>query len=378
MPAPMELNFIGHAFAPGVLPDFNLLAVIATKTMRLASVHDNWVAEKHAEQRVVRSWIRGCLKRITFPCDLFCTSSAIISMGRAGHLPVRLALACLLFILCLNICGCGTTKSFTATEQLLLSDAVDTTVAKLDFSPLTGQQVYLDVTYIKTLKSPLLIDSDYVISSLRQKMVGAGVLLVENREEADIVAEARLGALGMNGHDVVYGVPASSALSSASAVIGGTPLLPSIPEISFARREGREGAAKIAVFAYHRETRQPYWQSGIARSNSSAKDLWLFGIGPFQKGSIREGTRFAGSRVLGDLYEEKDKIRSSPEYNEYAKPRRFSNLDEGQLASADNATADGVATDSATADNATAAILTSSAETPIAGESSQVGGATTP
>ncbi len=220
--------------------------------------------------------------------------------------------------------GCGTTKTFTATEQLLLSDAVDATVSKIDFSPLAGKRVYLDSTYLKTVKSTLLVDSDYVISSLRQQMVGAGVLLVEARDEADIVAEARLGALGMDGHNVVYGVPASSALSSASAAISGTPVLPAIPEISVARREGRLGAAKLAVFAYDRESRQPYWQSGIAKSTSNAKDTWLLGVGPFQRGTIYNGTRFAGSRVLGELmHTESDKVRETKAFADYHRTRNF-------------------------------------------------------
>ncbi len=219
--------------------------------------------------------------------------------------------------------GCGTTKSYTATEQLLLSDAVDAAVAQLDFSPLTAKRVYLDSTYLRTVKSAVLIDSDYVISSLRQQMVSAGVLLVEGREEADIVAEARMGALGMDGHNVVYGIPASNSLSSASAAFAGTPILPTIPEISFARREGRQGASKLAVFAYDRETRQPYWQSGIAKSVSDAKDTWVLGVGPFQRGTIHDGTRFAGGGVLEDVDPEAEQLRSSNAFADYNRQRRY-------------------------------------------------------
>src|SRR5690606_5395103 len=37
--------------------------------------------------------------------------------------------------------GCGTTRDKLATEQLLLSDAVDRAVARIDFSPLKGEKV---------------------------------------------------------------------------------------------------------------------------------------------------------------------------------------------------------------------------------------------
>ncbi len=204
--------------------------------------------------------------------------------------------------------GCGTTKSYTATDQLLMSDAVDSTVAKLDFSPLSLKKVYLDVTYLKTQRNSLLIDSDYVISSLRQQMVSAGVFLVEGREDAEIIAEARLGALGLDGHNVTYGIPSSSALSAASTALTQTPILPTIPEVSLARREAKTGAAKLAVFAYERETREPYWQSGIATATSNARDTWVLGVGPWQRGTIYDGTRFAGSSVTAvDLLEKKSR-----------------------------------------------------------------------
>lgn len=200
-------------------------------------------------------------------------------------------------LLGLCVVGCGTTKSYTATEQLLMSDAVDATVAKIDFSPLADQRVYLDVSYLKTQKSPFLIDSDYVISSIRQQLVGAGVQLVEAREDADLIAEARIGALGMDGHNVTYGIPASNTLASASSVFANAPIIPAIPEVSLARHEAKSGAAKIAVFAYERESRQPFWQSGVSKSSSSARDTWVLGVGPWQRGTIYEGTRFAGSKL---------------------------------------------------------------------------------
>ncbi len=241
--------------------------------------------------------------------------------GKAIEMLCRSALLCFAAILC----GCGATKSYTATEQLLLSDAVDATIAKLDFSPLRQQKVYLDVTYLKTVRSPLLIDSDYVISSVRQQMLADDVLLVESREEADLIAEARLGALGLDGHSVTYGLPASNAIATATAAIASAPVLPSLPELSVARHESKLGAAKIAVFAYDRITRQPIWQSGIARSSSNAKDTWVLGVGPFQRGTIYKRTRFAGDQLAGSELLQKDgkDIRESQQYHDYRNSRVF-------------------------------------------------------
>ncbi|MGN6544671.1 MAG: DUF6655 family protein [Aureliella sp.] len=202
----------------------------------------------------------------------------------------------------ISFAGCGTTKSFTATEQLLVSDAVDATVSKIDFRPLSGHRVFLDNSYLpKQALTPqaLLVHSEYVTSSLRQQMLAAGVFLCEKKEEAEVIVEARMGALGFDAHSVTYGIPASNSLSTAASTISGAPPIPLIPELSLAKKEAKSGAAKIALFAYERQTLQPVWQSGIARSTSTARDTWMLGVGPLQNGTIYEGTRFAGSRVLG-------------------------------------------------------------------------------
>ncbi|MFK7738046.1 MAG: DUF6655 family protein [Pirellulaceae bacterium] len=244
-----------------------------------------------------------------------------------------LYLICFMAVAC---AGCGTTQSFKATEQLLMSDAVDATVAQLDFTALSGRKVYLDTTYLKTVRSALLVDSDYVISSIRQQMLADRVMLVEGREEADLVAEARIGALGLDGHNVTYGLPANNLLRTASSVFVNAPAVPSVPELSLARREAKQGAAKIAVFAYERDTRTPVWQSGIAKASSSARDTWVFGVGPWQRGSIYDGTRFAGTRVGGmDLLTDREKqLRSSADFKEYYAQHSFEDAPKPNLENA--------------------------------------------
>ncbi|MEM1070574.1 MAG: DUF6655 family protein, partial [Planctomycetota bacterium] len=66
---------------------------------------------------------------------------------------------------------------------------------------------------------------------------------------------------------------------------------------AIARREAREAAAKIACFAYDRTTRAPIWQSGVDSAVATARDTWVFGVGPFQGGTIREQTLLAGSKI---------------------------------------------------------------------------------
>jgi len=219
-------------------------------------------------------------------------------MRQMDRLPRRLTSLALGVAVAITLVGCGTTRQYQATEQLVLSDAVDRSVATIDFRPLSGRKVYFDSSYIRTVKGPAFVNADYVISGLRQQIVAAGCLLQDSSDDADIIIEARMGALGADDHRVTYGLPENNPLQTAAALLPNTPTLPSLPEMALAKRESREGASKIAAFAYDRETRQPVWQSGISQATSTARDTWVLGVGPFQGGTIRQETKLAGSQLI--------------------------------------------------------------------------------
>ena len=201
-------------------------------------------------------------------------------------------LACMMVFLTI---GCGTTREHHATRQLVMSDAVDRSIQNIDFRPLTGRKVYLDTSYLRHVRGEGFVNAEYVMSALRQQVVGAGCLIQDSSQDAEIIIEARIGTLGSDNHLVTYGIPQNNALNSAASLISKTPILPALPEIALARRDAREAAAKIAAFAYDRETRKPIWQSGVRHSIATAKDTWVLGVGPFQGGSIREKTKLVGS-----------------------------------------------------------------------------------
>ena len=149
----------------------------------------------------------------------------------------------------LTLNGCGTTQQATATDQMVASDAVDRSISQIDFTPLTGQKVYLDTSYIQNPKTPVgigFVTPEYVISGIRQQMMAAGLELMETRDQADFIVEARLGVLG------------------------------------------------------------------IAVGKSSAHDYWLFGAGPFQSGDIHKGVQLAGNPVRVPLSSNEQPNSSGP------------------------------------------------------------------
>jgi len=202
------------------------------------------------------------------------------------------SVAVALALLALVHAGCGTTRSTdttrTATEQLLVSDAIDRALQSMNLQTLSGQTVFLDESKVADV-----VDKNYLLSSLRQYLLANGCSLREKREEADFIVEVRAGAVGTDRSDLLFGMPSMNVPQIALV----QPVNAIIPEIPIAKRKDQRGIAKIAVFAYHRQTGAPVWQSGLVHEESSANDVWILGAGPFQRGTIYSGTEFAGAAI---------------------------------------------------------------------------------
>jgi hypothetical protein len=216
--------------------------------------------------------------------------------------------ASLILVLCLiAFHGCGTTRSSdtnrTATEQLLISDAIDRAVQSINLQTLAGQSVYLDDSRLGDV-----VDRNYLVSTLRQHLLANGCSLRAERDQADFIVEARAGAIGTDRNDLLFGVPSINV----PQIMPVQPVAAAIPEVPIAKRRDQRGIVKIAVFAYHRETGTPVWQSGIAHQESSANDVWILGAGPFQRGTIYEGTAFAGNTIRGEDGHTGDRIAPHP------------------------------------------------------------------
>lgn len=200
--------------------------------------------------------------------------------------PTRAALLC--GLLCAVAAGCGTTRwsdsKRTATEQLLISDAVERAVMQIDMRPLAGQTVYLDTTILDDVT-----DGKYLASALKHQLLASGCRLAAGADTADIVVEARAGAIGTDRNDLLFGIPATSVEVAGNGT--------SIPEMALFKRTDQRGVAEVNLFAYERSSGRAVWQSGLARTNSNTRDRWMMGTGPFQDGDIHERMEFAGERL---------------------------------------------------------------------------------
>ena len=202
---------------------------------------------------------------------------------------IMLALKTLVpLMLLLAATGCGVTRTSdskrTATEQLLVSSAIERAVTQIDCGPLSGRSVFLDAAIMDDAN-----DEKYLVSTLRHQFLASGCFLAEKRETADVIVEVRAGAIGTDRCDLIMGMPGTNVTVQGHNV--------TTPDVAIAKRSEQRGVAKISLHAYERESGRPVWQSGMEMMASHARDRWLFGAGPFQDGELHDSPEFAGRRL---------------------------------------------------------------------------------
>ncbi len=157
-------------------------------------------------------------------------------------------------------------------EQMLIANAVDQSLNKIDFTPLAGHSVYLDVGYIDCS------DKNYVIAATRDRILQAGARLMSKPEEAEIIVEARAGAVGTDQTESYIGIP-------EVAMPGPIPV--AIPQIKMWNRSSQTATAKIGLVAYDAKTRKVLGQGGSTLARSDDNKIFFFGLGPYENGSVR-------------------------------------------------------------------------------------------
>ena len=112
-------------------------------------------------------------------------------MPRSRHRPIpRPSFAALLCaVLVSTAAGCGTTRwsdsKRTATEQLLISDAVERAVMQIDMRPLAGQTVFLDTKILDDVS-----DGKYLASALKHQLLASGCRVAAAQDAAKLTAES--------------------------------------------------------------------------------------------------------------------------------------------------------------------------------------------
>jgi hypothetical protein len=175
----------------------------------------------------------------------------------------------------LVLCGCTSTHSSntarTGVEQMLISNAVDQSLSKIDFQPFAGHDVFLDAQYTEC------VDKPYVVGAIRHRLALAGAHLVESRDNANVVLELRTGAVGTDNSESFIGVPEIAL-----------PGMVTLPEVRVLTRSHQSGVAKLGLVAIDPRTGAALGSGGQTLAQSQDSNWYLLGMGPMQTGSVRD------------------------------------------------------------------------------------------
>jgi hypothetical protein len=180
--------------------------------------------------------------------------------------------------------GCASTRytdtSRTAMEQLLISNAVDQALDRVEFPQLAGQSVFVDDKYMEC------VDKAYVVGCVRHRVLASGAKLADKVEGADLVLEVRSGGVGTDKVETFFGFP-------KIALPGPMPI--SLPEVKLISKETQSGTAKLGIVAYHAKERKAIGQGGLSLAKSQDSAWTFLGMGPYYSGEVREEVTSATS-----------------------------------------------------------------------------------
>ena len=186
-------------------------------------------------------------------------------------------------IFCALVSGCAKSNmsatARTATEQLLLSNAVDQSLSRVSFDSFRGHKVFLDDKFLES------VDKTYVVGSIRHRLLQSGASLSPDAASADVVLEARSGALGTDSSETFYGVP--------EVVIPG---MVTIPELKLATKSRQTGTAKLGFVAYDAKSSHVLGTGGVAIAVADHNGWNVLGVGPFKSGSLKSELKSAAEQ----------------------------------------------------------------------------------
>lgn len=198
--------------------------------------------------------------------------------------------------------GCATSRTSdtarTGIEQLLISNAVDQALRKVQFDQLHGQSIFVQDKYLDG------VDKNYVVGSVRHLVLASGCELVDKIEDADVILEVRSGGIGTDSKESFIGSP-------KVALPGPMPF--ELPEVRLITTKTQTGTAKIGIVAYDAKSHATLGRGGLSLARSTDSNWYILGAGPFNSGHIRKEVTEATSEqsVAMDLGEQLHMVRSN-------------------------------------------------------------------
>jgi hypothetical protein len=185
----------------------------------------------------------------------------------------RQTVRCVMALFSALVVGCTSTKQSntarTATEQLLISNAVDQSLNKIDFTPLAGSTVFVEEKYLDC------VDKGYIVGSIRHKLLQARATIAAKAEEANAIMEIRSGGVGTDVASAFLGIPGFTM-----------PGMLTIPDIKIVNRDSQKAVAKIGIVVYDVKSKAELGEGGVSMAKADENNTYVMGFGPHQSGTL--------------------------------------------------------------------------------------------
>jgi hypothetical protein len=178
----------------------------------------------------------------------------------------------MILVVCMTL-GCASMKESdtarTGLEQLLISSAVDDSLNKVDFRPVSGAKVFVKTDYLDC------VDKNYILMSIRSRLLIQDCTLVDKADDADVCLEVASGGVGTDRTELTLGTPEISFGPMGH-----------LPKLSVYERKKAMGTAKLSIIATDTKTKLPVINSGYALARSDHQHWTMLGAGPMLSGSV--------------------------------------------------------------------------------------------
>ena len=216
----------------------------------------------------------------------------------------RIAVICVLGTLLRFSGGCSTIRVTdpyqTATEEFLESEATRQAVQQINVSFMRDRKVFVDSTYLSTVRENSEVLSFkqtpqpylYLIAELRARLLVGGARLVDRKEEAQVIVEARTGGISVDHEEDLLGL---ASITVPTEVVATVPF--TTPELAILKSTKQYGFASVAIVAYWRDTGEIVSSSGPFIGRTNREDYWILGMGPRTVGNIPPATKSIGQNA---------------------------------------------------------------------------------
>ena len=136
----------------------------------------------------------------------------------------------------------NTAPQRTASEQLLISAAADRAAAQISLGIPKGPKVFIETCFFQGY------DDGYAVAAIRTQMLKNGLLLMDERKDAEAVVQVASGALSTDQKSLLVGIP---QLTVPYIPVGNSV---TVPEIALFKQAEEKGVAKFVATGYDAKT----------------------------------------------------------------------------------------------------------------------------